>query len=278
MECWQKVEDFHNFYEHIENAHLALEQIKTEEKTNENNEQMELLDATEEPETATKGFVIDKMETEYDSDYYNDMEDFDDTHDNLLESNELNDKRLENKQSAEDSSNNTESANDDNDKDIKIKRRIYNTYTKSNEINDKRSIEELDEFIAKEFGQIKCDLCSIPLKDFTETNNHFQKHHKQQAYVKCCEKKFRYRNLLVDHLNCHLNPEYFKCKECGKSFSCRGNLSVHMKRLHRPENVEYEYKCEDCGKTFPMNCILRVHKLSHLGTVGEFPCKECGKM
>lgn len=64
----------------------------------------------------------------------------------------------------------------------------------------------------------------------------------------------------------------FKCEDCNKIFSSKGNLKTHEK-LHDDERP---FKCDfqGCGKAFRSNESLRRHRLSHMG-IKPFECSIC---
>lgn len=72
----------------------------------------------------------------------------------------------------------------------------------------KKSKED-DEKITK-YMKLKCDVCSQGFQVFAEIRKHYRTAHKRKGYVVCCNKKFYKRVLILDHINKHLNPEYFK--------------------------------------------------------------------
>ncbi|XP_046548374.1 zinc finger and SCAN domain-containing protein 2-like isoform X2 [Haliotis rubra] len=66
----------------------------------------------------------------------------------------------------------------------------------------------------------------------------------------------------------------FKCPRCGKTFTQKGNLKVHMwtHTTARPFACDYE----GCGKSYRSNESLRRHKLVHMG-IKPFECADCSK-
>ena len=65
----------------------------------------------------------------------------------------------------------------------------------------------------------------------------------------------------------------FRCKSCGKSFTTKGILSTHLKKIH---NEKYKsFQCELCSESFFKKNVLVQHRnKSHLG---EYECKICFK-
>lgn len=132
---------------------------------------------------------------------------------------------------------------------------------------------EHDKFLQEHY-KITCNKCHLPFDTFPLLCKHYSKEHNERGLVTCCEMKFFDRSLLVDHINFHLNPEYFKCKVCGKVLTQRRCLRAHMK-LHE----EKQFQCNVCNKKFFQKTILERHKLTHLSQhEKKHPCSECGKL
>uniref|UniRef100_UPI00402BD8A2 uncharacterized protein LOC117716052 n=1 Tax=Arvicanthis niloticus TaxID=61156 RepID=UPI00402BD8A2 len=74
------------------------------------------------------------------------------------------------------------------------------------------------------------------------------------------------------HQSIHKRDKPYKCKECGKSFSCFSRLKVH----HRNHTGDKSYKCNECGRSFSHSSCLRVHHRIHTGD-NPYKCKECGR-
>ncbi|KAL9915945.1 uncharacterized protein ACN2A1_002438 [Glossina fuscipes fuscipes] len=134
---------------------------------------------------------------------------------------------------------------------------------------------ESDKFIAEHF-KITCGVCQDPLENFNELQRHFRKCHQRRAYVLCCKKKLFKRSYLVDHIHQHLDPNYFKCDQCGKVMGNRRSLELHAK-MHE-SNREKIHKCPVCGKAFAAWKVMRTHTLIHIPEEErKFRCGECGK-
>lgn len=142
--------------------------------------------------------------------------------------------------------------------------------------NYKPSVEhkEQDKFVAENF-KIICGICQLPMSTFYDVSAHAAKEHNQRGFVKCCNKKFYRRIILVEHISWHLDPERFKCQECGKVLADRRCLQVHV-RLH--EQQDRNHICDVCGKGFARPVTLQRHKYTHIPEEErKIPCDQCDK-
>ena len=69
--------------------------------------------------------------------------------------------------------------------------------------------EEIDKTILS-FITLTCDICGVNLAKFSILKGHFRKEHNKNGYAVCCKKRYFKRCLLLEHINSHINPEYFK--------------------------------------------------------------------
>ncbi|XP_055838416.1 transcription factor grauzone [Episyrphus balteatus] len=137
--------------------------------------------------------------------------------------------------------------------------------------------KEYDDLIAKNM-KLACELCNIDLVDFTALRQHFWNAHGQKGYVICCNKKLFKRVLLVDHINKHLDPEYFKCQDCNKVFADKQCLKNHMLIIHQSDE-EKPFQCEFCAKRFIKQYLLEQHQVMHVPIEErKFPCDYCPKV
>ena len=79
----------------------------------------------------------------------------------------------------------------------------------------------------RETANMLCDLCSIPLESLRDAKSHFKHAHQIEGYLMCCNRKFRQRCRLVEHVNTHYNYSY-PCPICGKTFDSKSYLSKHL--------------------------------------------------
>ncbi|XP_060939449.1 gastrula zinc finger protein XlCGF57.1-like [Limanda limanda] len=76
----------------------------------------------------------------------------------------------------------------------------------------------------------------------------------------------------LSDMKCKTGKKAFSCSECGKRFSNKSNLTLHM-RIHTGEKP---FRCTECGTTFSRKCSLTKHMTIHTGEKA-FRCTECGK-
>lgn len=68
---------------------------------------------------------------------------------------------------------------------------------------------EEDLYIAQYFDML-CDLCTHGFRSLVEARLHYrEKHNIVEGYLKCCNKKFKRRGYIMEHINWHLNPKLF---------------------------------------------------------------------
>ncbi|XP_073828340.1 uncharacterized protein isoform X2 [Musca autumnalis] len=133
---------------------------------------------------------------------------------------------------------------------------------------------ENDSFIAQWKPNLDCDLCPVTATNFNNLREHFREVHKTRCYIKCCDRKFYRRCVLMDHIRLHINPETHKCDICGRSSTTKHNLKLHKQVMHGNLN---QFECEVCHRLFNQKPTLDRHMLTHVKGENKFFCKECGK-
>lgn len=97
------------------------------------------------------------------------------------------------------------------------------------------------------------------------------------AHLECdkCGKRFRKREVFVQHMNMHNKLKTFSCPNCPKKFVYKSSLKFHMKECSENLNIPL-YKCDKCGRGF----IRREHYIGHMNVhnnVKTYTCPYCPK-
>ncbi|XP_065366262.1 zinc finger protein OZF-like [Calliphora vicina] len=272
QECWLHIKDFHEFQTTVMNTRNVLQEKCYFNEISVEIKQEDVLDNEDEEDVFDKSVddVNIKNETLEDD---NDNNDFVDDVMSIKDD----DDQVENEElliSLDKSEEITGQSKDIKSKQSKSRKRRLpkqDTEKSSNQID--KGLES-DLFIAEWKPELQCDLCDAVETNLENLRRHFRNIHNARPYIKCCEKKFYRRHLLVDHINFHLNPETHKCDICGKISSSISNLKLHKKNMH--ENTE-QFECEVCHKAFNLKTTLKRHMLQHETGSKDFVCPECGK-
>lgn len=160
-----------------------------------------------------------------------------------------------------------------------------------------------------EYFRMNCDLCGEQLNSLRNVTSHFTKKHKRdRGYLICfCKKKAKVRRAVIEHVQWHMNPNMFQCDECCRNFNekralrkhkeghkvreedlfcctvcekrfvTQGLLTQHVFRVHPPDNQRFT--CDICEKVFKIKVILEAHmKYKHSGTAQQYICDICAKV
>uniref|UniRef100_A0A336N6E3 CSON007547 protein n=1 Tax=Culicoides sonorensis TaxID=179676 RepID=A0A336N6E3_CULSO len=83
--------------------------------------------------------------------------------------------------------------------------------------------------------KFKCHLCS----EYQTVNkqclvNHIRIKHSEEKRFACevCEKSFKLKNTLMNHLRQHSKEQPYSCEFCSRKFTSSGNFYAHRKRMH----------------------------------------------
>ena len=71
--------------------------------------------------------------------------------------------------------------------------------------------------------------------------------------------KFLTNSHLKRHSVVHSRLKEYQCSDCGKSYTQRNDLVVHLRKHHGPK----VYKCEFCDEAFEKLNELKIHKIIH---------------
>lgn len=117
-----------------------------------------------------------------------------------------------------------------------------------------------------------CKFCGKKLNTSQSLGNHERIHTGEMPYsCPICHQSFRTYVTKWTHVQRHQKGT-FVCDRCGKCFSYKRNLRVHI-MTHLPVEAR-KYQCNICGKKFVRNSTLTIHKRIHSG-VRPYECDVC---
>ena len=122
--------------------------------------------------------------------------------------------------------------------------------------------------------QIRCELCGKNFTKQSRLQSHIDSIHKDIRKFHCphCDKSFKAKPHLENHLLQHTGGRPFQCKECGDSFRHKLSLISHM----RSHTDSRPFVCDTCGKAFRDNSTLKAHTRVHSGDK-PYKCELCSK-
>jgi len=102
--------------------------------------------------------------------------------------------------------------------------------------------------------------CNQAFAKCNELHKH-QKEHIKTFTCNICSETFKKLEYLNNHKNtCHTDKKnLFSCQECGREFTKKYNLKVHIRSNHSEETFD----CDMCPKKFKHKHTLQKHKTKH---------------
>lgn len=131
-----------------------------------------------------------------------------------------------------------------------------------------------DELI-RQHMELYCDICgesSERFEDYSTLLKHFKVAHETRGYAVCCGRKFNRKDKLMDHITLHINPDAFKCNDCGHRSKSALLLDIHRRQHSKAERL---YVCDMCDKVFVTKSQLYNHLAKH--GLKRHVCDVCGK-
>ncbi|XP_073813945.1 transcription factor grauzone-like isoform X2 [Musca autumnalis] len=272
VDCWNKLSDFHDFYQNVTAAHEQLESLEIKMQGDLSDD--ESLNIKEEHFEGS---------TQNSNDYYNETDDVhaDDPFINITteDNNETDNNGTKTKEKAKHEDPSFESDDSEDSKplaklstDLKSdasksekKKRPYRK--KSKKVPTKRKsyimLEENNELIKKHIHML-CQICQYIGEDFPSLNNHYkEKHTGTKAHIICCDRKLDCPSDILQHAYYHEDPNYFKCNECDKTYMNKTALKDHYRRHHEEES-NLPYQCDQCPRKFARKHLLEHHRAKHV--------------
>ncbi|XP_073812571.1 uncharacterized protein isoform X15 [Musca autumnalis] len=82
--------------------------------------------------------------------------------------------------------------------------------------------------------EYRCDICGTFASSPSALYQHHRFRHDPEKKHKCtvCEKAFKTRKQLNEHMATHTGIDLYKCPCCDKSFKFQANYCTHLKRMH----------------------------------------------
>ncbi|XP_055696324.1 zinc finger protein 59-like [Lutzomyia longipalpis] len=127
----------------------------------------------------------------------------------------------------------------------------------------------------------QCEVCGKFTIQLSALRHHMKTHTGYTPHeCNVCQKKFRTRHQLTEHLRKHIpkteKDDKYKCNVCLKRFTFRQSLKKH-ERLQHTDNRKF-FICSLCGWKFICETSLQKHLITHnTEKVPSYKC-ECGRI
>lgn len=176
---------------------------------------------------------------------------------------------------------------------------LYNEQVDDEELNEFFEPDEADiSFGSEEISQETMDAveieqpeppeCPPDVKPYNNNDIDGRPHSKNEDPIsdnslRCntCRKTFMDLRRLKRHSKVHQTKKPHVCKECGKGFNERSDLTRHSARHTKLKanelSKQHTHKCPNCEMGFSFQRDLEIHSSIHANT-GVFSCVECEKV
>lgn len=119
----------------------------------------------------------------------------------------------------------------------------------------------------------RCAICAETFETIQQFQEHTKSHPKPFKCPKCSKTYgilFRLRRHSRAMHNLEINTfEFFECSYCGRKFTTKKHLKLHMIRKHFPP-ARSSFMCDVCGHDFKDLSSLHIHQLLHTNSPPDY--------
>lgn len=146
--------------------------------------------------------------------------------------------------------------------------------TEEDKFEKKKILREIKRAALKS-GDFSCTLCGVKCTRIEALSAHLIRKHTKQCEFPCreCGKQFKLRGDLTTHTRLHHRELPVNCHICGKELRNSHSLYMHVKHNH----YKPKFKCTQCNKRLTTQENLEQHMLTQHIRKEKLVCEECGK-
>ena len=119
---------------------------------------------------------------------------------------------------------------------------------------------------------VQCKDCGEECAGQYALRRHIKASHADKRPFVCsiCDKRFKCRSAMAQHVRTHTGEKLFSCEFCGKQFGRNSYLVLHR----RGHTGEKPYKCDQCDYATTGSGSLKIHQMLHYGKK-DYVCTHC---
>lgn len=129
--------------------------------------------------------------------------------------------------------------------------------------------------------RVECTICSKSLLKHS-LSRHMLSHRGYTIKCPTCDRMFKQRSTLRQHMRIHDEKRKYKCEVCGVGFNRLDNLRKHKKAVHQkvvkpaPQR-ENSYRCTICNDKFANSSLLTIHRNAVHQAGQTYICHICNR-